>query len=96
VLPLDLLDSALDLVNVRSGRPKQGHLRRSISSAYYDAFDQLQSKRHQTDYDPDAMLYKSVVLANIAIVETVIREFLSVPLKHRRAFAAWVLFRKRN
>jgi hypothetical protein len=156
VLPLDLLDTAHDLVNLRSGRPRQGHLRRSISSAYYamfhalarccadlliggpgakrskpawsqvyraldhgtarlacsneimiakfpreiqdfsDAFVQLQSKRHQADYDPDATIYKSVVLANIAIVETVIRELSNVPLKHRRAFAAWVIFRKRN
>jgi hypothetical protein len=156
VLPLDLLDTAHDLVSVRRGRPKQGHLRRSISSAYYamfhalarccadlliggpgakrskpawrqvyraldhgtarsacssktmiakfpreiqdfsDVFVQLQSKRHQADYDPDATTYKSVVLVNITIVETVIRELSNVPLKHRRAFAAWVMFRKRN
>jgi hypothetical protein len=156
VLPLDLLDAAHDLVNLRSGRPKQGHLRRCISSAYYAmfhalarccadlliggsgskrsmpawsqvyraldhgnaksacankpmiakfpreiqefsrAFVQLQSERHQADYDPDAMLYKSAALANIAIVETVILELSNVPLKHRRAFAAWVMFRKRN
>jgi uncharacterized protein (UPF0332 family) len=156
VLPLDLLDTAHDLVNLRSGRPKQGHLRRSISSAYYamfhalarccadlliggsgskrskpawsqvyraldhgtarsacanetmiakfpreiqdfsDAFVQLQSKRHQADYDPDATMHKSVVLADIASVETVIKELSNVPLKHRRAFAAWVMFKKRN
>jgi hypothetical protein len=41
-------------------------------------------------------MHKSVVIANIAIVETVIREFANVPLKHRRAFAAWVIFKKRN
>jgi hypothetical protein len=63
---------------------------------FSDAFVQLQSKRHQADYDPDATIYKSVVLTNIAIVETVIREFSNVPLKHRRAFAAWVMFKKRN
>jgi uncharacterized protein (UPF0332 family) len=156
VLPLDLLDTAQDLVNLRSGRPKQGHLRRSISSAYYAmfhalarccadlliggpgskrskpawsqvyraldhgtaksacanetmiakfpreiqefsrAFVQLQLKRHEAGYDPDATMYKSAALANIAIVETVIKEFSNVPLKHRRAFAAWVMFKKRN
>jgi uncharacterized protein (UPF0332 family) len=156
VLPLDLLETAHDLVNLRSGRPKQGHLRRSISSAYYAmfhalarccadlliggpgskrskpawsqvyraldhgtaksacanetmiakfpreiqefsrAFVELQLKRHEADYDPDATMYKSAALANIAIVETVIKEFLNVPPKHRRAFAAWVMFKKRN
>jgi hypothetical protein len=156
VLPLDLLDTAHDLVSLRSGRPKQGHLRRSISSAYYAmfhalarccadqliggpgskrsrpawnqvyraldhgaarsacsnetmiakfpreiqefsrAFVQLQLKRHEADYDPDATMYNSAALANIAIVETLIKEFSNVPLKHRRAFAAWVMFKKRN
>jgi uncharacterized protein (UPF0332 family) len=33
--------TAHDLVNLRSGRPKQGHLRRSISSAYYAMFHAL-------------------------------------------------------
>jgi hypothetical protein len=60
------------------------------------AFVQLQLKRHEADYDPDATMYKSAALANIAIVETVIKEFSNVPLKHRRAFAAWVMFKKRN
>jgi hypothetical protein len=60
------------------------------------AFVELQLKRHEADYDPDATMYKSAALANIAIVETVIKEFLNVPLKHRRAFAAWVMFKKRN
>jgi hypothetical protein len=41
VFPLDLLDTAHDLVSLRSGRPKQGHLRRSISSAYYAMFHAL-------------------------------------------------------
>jgi len=41
VLPLDLLDTAHDLVSARSGRPKQGHLRRSVSSAYYAMFHAL-------------------------------------------------------
>jgi hypothetical protein len=66
------------------------------SGIFARAFVRLQSERHQADYDPNAMLYKSVVLANIAIVETVIRELSNAPLKHRRAFAAWVMFRKRN
>jgi len=60
------------------------------------AFVQLQLKRHEADYDPEATMYKSAALANIAIVETVIKEFSNVPLKHRRAFAAWVMFKKRN
>jgi hypothetical protein len=63
---------------------------------FSNAFVQLQSKRHRADYDPDATMHKSVVLADIAGVETVIKELSNVPLKHRRAFAAWVTFRKRN
>jgi hypothetical protein len=60
------------------------------------AFVQLQLKRNEADYDPDATMYKSAAPANIAIVETVIKEFSNVPIKHRRAFAAWVMFKKRN
>ena len=41
-------------------------------------------------------MYKSAALAYIAVVETVIKELSNVPLKHRRAFAAWVMFKKRN
>jgi hypothetical protein len=142
VLPLDLLDTAHDLVNARSAyyamfhalarccadlliggpgskrsKPAWSQVYRALDHGaarsacsneimiakfpreiqdFSDAFVQLQSKRHQAEYDPDAMIYKSVVLANIAIVETVIRELSNVPLKHRRAFAAWVMFRKRN
>jgi hypothetical protein len=40
-------------------------------------------------------MYKSAALANIAIVETVIKEFSNVPIKHRRAFIAWMMFKKR-
>jgi hypothetical protein len=36
-------------------------------------------------------MYKSSALANIAIVETVIKEFSNVPLKHKCAFAALVV-----
>jgi hypothetical protein len=59
------------------------------------AFVQLQLKRREADHDPDATTYKSAVLTDIAIVEAVISEFSNVALKHRRAFAAWVMFKKR-
>jgi hypothetical protein len=42
-------------------------------------------KRHEADYDPDATMYKSAVLADIAFVETVIEELSDVPLCPRRA-----------
>ncbi|HEV7600486.1 MAG TPA: hypothetical protein VGO49_09535 [Bradyrhizobium sp.] len=35
-------------------------------------------------------------LADIAFVETVIGELSNVALKHRRAFAAWMMFKKLN
>ena len=63
---------------------------------FSDAFVQLQLKRHEVDYDPDATMYDPAVLADIASVETVIGELSDVPLRHRRACAAWVMFKRRN
>ena len=61
---------------------------------FCDVFTQLQAKRHQADYDPFVRItlkdaHQAVILA--AIASSLVR---NVELKHRRAFAAWVLFRK--
>lgn len=58
-------------------------------------FVELQTKRHNADYDPDERFYKSAVLQDIADAETVIANLQRVPAKDRRAFAALVLFKAR-
>lgn len=153
--PNDLVRAAKDLVGANKGKPRQAHLRRAISTAYYAVFHSLaqacadtliggmgadrnqpawrqvyrsldhgpaktacqnrlalqsfpkeirdfsgifldlQGKRHAADYDPDGSYYKSSVLADIDAADDAIRQFTSVPLKDRRAFAAHVLFKYR-
>ena len=55
----------------------------------------MQNKRHEADYHPNATVFKSAVLADIAAVELVIEQFEACPIKDRRAFAALVLFKQR-
>lgn len=62
---------------------------------FANAFVSLQTKRHAADYDPNQMFYKSAVKQDIAIAARVIRDFDATPIKHRRAFAAFVLFKSR-
>lgn len=62
---------------------------------FANAFVTLQEKRHAADYDPHLKLTKSEVKADISVVRQVIADFMKVPIKHRRAFAAHVLFKKR-
>lgn len=57
-------------------------------------FVQMQVKRHSADYDPDQNFYKTDVLIDIAVTEFTISEFKKVPLKDRRAFAAFVLLKQ--
>lgn len=61
---------------------------------FANQFVLLQDKRHKSDYDPYEKIFKSAVLADIAIVETVIAAFEKTPLRHRRAFVAYVLLRQ--
>lgn len=58
-------------------------------------FVTLQGKRHSADYDPGASFTKLEVTTDIAIAEQAILDFSSVPAKHRRAFCAYVLLKKR-
>lgn len=55
----------------------------------------MQEKRHAADYDPHANFTKSEVLADIALVEQAITDFEAEDAKDRRAFCAFVLFKKR-
>lgn len=56
-------------------------------------FVTMQKKRHDADYDPEAKHFKSGVMADVRAAESIIIRFNQVPMKHKRAFAAWVLLR---
>ena len=62
---------------------------------FANSFVALQAKRHLADYAPRERFYKSGVKQDIADAEAVIRRFGKVPVKDRRAFAAFVLFKRR-
>lgn len=59
-------------------------------------FVHLQSKRHAADYDPDGKYYKSAVQSDILATRSAMMLFVAAPIRDRRAFAAWVLFKERN
>jgi hypothetical protein len=59
-------------------------------------FSRCRSNVHDADYNPDATVFKSAVLTDIAIVEAAIDGFNKADLKDRRAFAAFVMLKHRN
>ena len=63
---------------------------------FANAFVTLQDKRHSADYDPFARFVKSSVLADIELVEQALIDFKAESIKDRRAFCAYVLFKKRT
>lgn len=63
---------------------------------FANAFTSMQEKRHRADYDPSERFYKSAVERDLADVESAITRFQKAPIKDRRAFVAFVLFRKRT
>ena len=58
-------------------------------------FAELQGKRHLADYDPDYLVRKSDVVADINDVRTAIARFLATPASVRRDFAIHVLMKMR-
>lgn len=56
----------------------------------------MQTKRHSADYDPTARFTKSEVVQDTATVRAAILAFNTQPAKDRRAFCAFVLFRRRT
>lgn len=62
---------------------------------YAYAFRTMQEKRHNADYDPYIRLTKSEVRADIEIIRGVMDGFDNCTNKDRRAFVAFVLFKKR-
>lgn len=63
---------------------------------FANAFVTLQSRRHGADYDPQQVFTKSEVRQDIADAADVIERFYAAPIKDRRAFAAFVLFKRRS
>lgn len=59
---------------------------------FADRFYSMQIKRHRADYDPTERFVRSDVVQDIDAADDAIRRFEAVPIKHRRAFAAWVVF----
>ena len=59
-------------------------------------FVTMQEKRHKADYDPAERFYKSSVIQDINAAEQVIKGFDGADIKHRRAFAAYALFKARS
>jgi uncharacterized protein (UPF0332 family) len=58
-------------------------------------FASMQEKRHAADYDPSIRLTKSEVATDVRTARKAIEQFRQVALKDRRAFAVYVLFKKR-
>jgi len=62
---------------------------------FADAFVEMQELRHRADYSPTGTFYKSEVEQELDKVNLAIEDYEKAELKHRRAFAAFVLFRHR-
>lgn len=62
---------------------------------FANTFVSLQEKRHLADYDPVARFTKVEVQRDIAATKVTIERFRTAPTKHRKAFAVYVLFRRR-
>lgn len=58
-------------------------------------FGEMQEKRHSADYDPAFRLTKSELMAEIAKTTSAISDFEDASPKDRRAFAVFVLFKRR-
>ena len=61
-----------------------------------DLFAMMHQARSNADYDPYATFSKSSVEAYITRAEEAIKSFEKVPVKDRRAFCAYVLFKVRK
>ncbi|MBV1707650.1 MAG: hypothetical protein KGQ37_10635 [Hyphomicrobiales bacterium] len=58
-------------------------------------FVAMQDKRHSADYDPATRLTKSELMAEIKKTTSAISDFEAASPKDRRAFAVFVLFKRR-
>ncbi len=62
---------------------------------FANTFVAMQTKRHAADYDPTSKFLKSEVMTDIATATRAIADFDAAPIKDRRAFCAYILFKKR-
>jgi hypothetical protein len=63
---------------------------------FANLFNDLQIGRHSADYDPLSNFTLTEVVAMIGAAELAIQSFQKVPIKHKRAFAAWVAIKNRG
>jgi hypothetical protein len=63
---------------------------------FADMFARMQEKRHRADYDPNGRYYKSGVSTDIEQARVAIEDFGGVVIRHRRAFAAYLILGKRR
>ncbi|MFN7594553.1 MAG: hypothetical protein ACK5PU_02945 [bacterium] len=63
---------------------------------FANTFVTMQSKRNSADYDPTARFTKSEVVQDIATARQAIVAFDAEVAKDRRAFCAFVLFKRRS
>ena len=59
-------------------------------------FAAAQQLRHDADYNPKLRLKRNDVLLHLASVKGAIAKFVNADTKHKRAFAALVMFRDRR
>ena len=59
-------------------------------------FVDMQFKRHEADYNPDAQFNKDAVVQDIDDAEYQLEQFVKVPLANRRTFAVHVLMNPRR
>ncbi|MCA6261215.1 MAG: hypothetical protein IM668_09490 [Phenylobacterium sp.] len=78
---------------------KDGNTIRKFPKAIEDfanTFVTMQSKRNSADYDPTARFTKSEVVQDIATARQAIVAFGAAASKDRRAFCAFILFKRRS
>jgi uncharacterized protein (UPF0332 family) len=61
---------------------------------FANEFVKMQKKRHLADYDPLVKIVKSEVQADLEVARQAIADFKAAPIKDRRAFCAFVLFKR--
>lgn len=77
----------------------QKYLVRSFPREIQDFADllvDLQKERHAADYDPAQFFFKSNVEGHLRNAQAAVERFEAADIRHRRQFAAHVLFRERQ
>ena len=64
--------------------------------SFAKALVDLQDARHQADYSLEGQCSKQEVFVTIDVAENAIDRFEQADARHRRAFAVYVLFKRRQ